>query len=200
MTRATRVSNAWMFFAIEALLAICISAFPISSEAQGNPGQNAICTSTSQTGCPTNAGTNAFIDASVFVSGTNPNICAVLFNILNGSLLGHQGYPTAGAVIDARGISGTTALTCATGTTPWNNGTTTVSVPSTILLPGGAIVIPTTWVLPNNTTLIGVGDNLPASTSAASSTTIQACKQSINSCSFTGSDMIDLGTSIVCPL
>jgi hypothetical protein len=40
-----------------------------------------------------------------------------------------------------------------------------------------------------------VGDNLPASTSAASSTTIQACK---NTCSFTGSDMIDFGSSVLC--
>ena len=87
-------------------------------------------------------------------------------------------------------------MTCAAGTTPWNNGTTFVNVPSTILLPAGTIVIPKTWVLPNNTTLIGVGDALP-STSSASSTTIQAC---LNSCSFTGTDMIDLGTSTLCPL
>ena len=59
-------------------------------------------------------------------------------------------------------------------------------------------MIPTTWVLPNNTTLIGEGDNLPASTTTASGTTIQACKP--NQCTFTGTDMIDLGTSIVCPL
>lgn len=154
------------------------------SQSQGNnavyyqPGSVGVCCN----------GSGAFIDASVFADTT---ICKTIYDILRPA-----GYTAA--VIDARGLNpSNTNMTCAAGTTPWNNGTTYLNKPSTILLPAGTIVIPTTWVLPNNTTLIGVGDGLPASTTA-SSTTIQACKS--QSCSFTGTDMIDLGTSIVCPL
>jgi hypothetical protein len=177
------------------VIAMWFAAFPIAAKAQ-NPSNNAVYYQTSGVGTCCQ-GSGAFIDASVFVSSSNPTICAVLFNILNGTLLVTQGgYPAAGAVVDARGISGPTALTCAAGTSPWKSGTTTVGVPSTILLPAGTIIIPTTWVLPNHTTLIGVGDALP-STTLASSTTIQACKS--QSCSFSGTDMIDLGASL-CPL
>jgi hypothetical protein len=109
--------------------------------------------------------------------------------------------PATGAVIDARGIRGSTALTCPTGTTPWNNSTTTVSVPSTILLPatGGTtptpIVISSPWILPLNTHLIGEGDGIPIYSSgtlvSTPGTTIQAKS------GFSGI-MIQLGSSSVC--
>jgi len=72
--------------------------------------------------------------------------------------------------------------------------------PSVILLPAGTIVIPGTWVLPNNTTLIGEGDDLYLATPQSPptfATTLQACNP--NNCSFNGSDMIDMGSPTLCP-
>ncbi len=183
-----------ILIALVAALAGLSLVFPTSSPAQ-TQGNNAVYyqSGSSATCCQ---GSGAFIDASVLVSA-HSTICSTLYGILSST---SYTYPSEGAVIDARGLNSNISgfsMTCATGTTPWSNGSTFVNVPSTILLPAGTIVIPTTWVLPNSTTLIGVGDALPSTTSA-SSTTIQACKQSTNSCSFTGSDMIDLGTSFIC--
>jgi hypothetical protein len=188
MRHATRVDNTWMPFAILAILALWILACRTAAAQQG---QDAVYNPSGQvTNSP------SFIDASVFVSITNPNICAVLYNILNGTLLGRQGYPATGAVIDARGISGSTALTCSPGTTPWNNGTITLTVPSTILLPatGGAtptpIIISSMWILPVNTHLIGEGDGIPSS-GTTPGTTIQAAS------GFSGT-MIQFGSSSAC--
>jgi hypothetical protein len=190
MKDTTRFAFGRMFLAIAAVLSAWFSVSPILANAQGTQGQNAICSSSS--GCSTTVGSSAFIDASMF-TGQASNICGVIYYIFA------HGYPSSGAVVDARGLNSiNTTMACAAGTTPWNNGTTTINVASTILLPPGTILIPTTWVLPNNTTLIGVGDNLPASTTAASSTTIRACKTPTNSCSFSGSDMIDFGSSVLC--
>jgi hypothetical protein len=121
------------------------------------------------------------------------DVCGVIYYIFT------HGYPSSfGTVVDARGLnSSTTTMTCAAGTTPWNNGSAFVNVPSTILLPAGTIVIRTTWALPQNTHLIGVGDGIFSASGIG--TAIQACKQSINSCSFTGADMIDFGTAASCP-
>ena len=192
MKNATRFGP-WLFLGTVTLTALFFSIFPtaVSAQSQGN---NAVYYQSGSSGTCCK-GSGAFIDASVFIS-TGSTFCSTLFGILNAT-----SYPSStGTVIDARGLNSSISgfsMTCAAGTTPWNNGSTFVSVPSTVLLPAGTIVIPTTWVLPNSTTLIGVGDALPSTTSA-SSTTIQACKQSTNSCSFTGSDMIDLGTSFIC--
>ena len=145
-----------------AILAFWFSTSAELTTAQSMQGQNAVCTTT---GCGTPVGTSSFIDASVFGSSTT-DICSVLNSILGGA-----SYPSMGTVIDARGLPGTTGtnMTCAAGTTPWNTGSF-VNVPSTILLPARTIVIPTTWVLPNETHLIGQGDNI------STGTTIQAQK------------------------
>jgi len=172
-----------VFLGIVLVLIVCLAAFSTAARAQ-NPGNNAVFPMSGLC-CQ---GSSAFIDASVFVSGTNPNICAVLHNILGG-----VGYPAAGAIIDARGISGTAALTCTAS--PWAGISN--PPPSTILLPatGGAsptpIVISSTWVLPANTHLIGEGDGI-ASSGSTPGTTIQAAT------SFAGS-MIQFGSSSVCP-
>jgi len=153
MKGTPRFASDRMFFAIVAVLASWLSAFPILANAQGTQGQNAVYP-VSGTCC---VGSPAFIDASMF-NATAPNICGILHNILNGA-----SYPSAGAVIDARGLnSGNTSMTCTTtNPSPWagiNN-----PPPSTILLPATAtapIVIPSTWVLPPNTKLIGESDNI----------------------------------------
>src|SRR5580658_2242236 len=97
--------------------------------------------------------------------------------------------PSSGAVIDARGLNSTnTSMTCTSS--PWA-GISNPMPPSTILLPatgGGTnlapIVIPSGWVLPANTHLIGVADG-DVATSAGysySGTTIQACKTAQPGC------------------
>ena len=172
-----------------AVLLACLTSFSIAAKAQ-NPGNNAVYNATSGV-----VGSAAFIDASVFANNTNPNICTILNNILNGTLLVKQGgYPATGAVVDARGLnSNNTSLTCSAS--PWAGISN--PPPSTILLPAGTIIIPGTWVLPNYTRLIGAGDALDyLSTGTVSvGTTLQACLPSVNHCSssFSGRDMIESG-------
>ena len=167
MKSATRLASVWGLFAMAVVG--CFSTFATPAEAQ-NPGNNAVYNSMNGV-----VPSLSFIDASVFIgngSNQSSNICGAIYGILSG---GFYNYPATGAVIDARGISGTTALTCATGKTPWTDGTTPVSLPSTILLPatGGAsatpIIIATPWVIPSNTHLIGEGDGIGSS----AATTIQ---------------------------
>src|SRR5215471_7066626 len=169
--------------AIGVLLICWSSAFTMSARAQqGSQGQDAVYNSTSGI-----VGSSSFIDASMYLpphsNGTQGlDICDAINGILGNRFGGT--YPVAGAVIDARGISGTTNLSCTHGS-PWKEGTTTVSAPSTILLPAGTIVVNTPWVLPNNTHLIGEGDSLNLqATSVAAGTVIQA--------NFASGDMIDL--------
>jgi hypothetical protein len=123
---------------------------------------------------------SAFIDASMFLPPNSTtlgrDVCDAIYRLLTG-FLGFPPYPAAGAVIDARGVSGTTNLTCTHGS-PWTEGSNTVTLPSTILLPatGGAsptpIIISNPWVLPPYTHLIGEGDGIPSSGSSPG-TTIQ---------------------------
>lgn len=140
--RIARNLPSWMFAATMIVLLGWLSASPTRVQAQ--TGYNIV-----QTNPPAPIGTQAspsFIDASVY-PGTD--ICTKIFNVLNGA------YPPAGAVIDARGITG---LTCATpGNTPWIRGNAVVSEPSHILLPAGTISIPTEWQLPKNTRITGEG-------------------------------------------
>lgn len=153
---------------------------------------NAICNSPS--GC-TPAASPAFLDASV-ASVRQSDFCKTLYFVLT------HGYPTTGAVIDARGLpAGSTSMVCANGNTPWFNGTTFANVPSIILLPAGIITIPSTWVLPGGTKLIGEGSEVPSfpiPSLVAGITIIQACTTSISGCSanFSGA-MIEFGSG--CP-
>jgi hypothetical protein len=189
MRNARKLTSHWIFCAIVIVLAGSLSVFPVPVVAQGTQGQNGVYSSVGSV-----VGSSAFVDASTFIGTGNhqfSNICAALnyiLNPLNGIL------PTSGGVIDARGISGTTALTCTTS--PWAGITN--PPPATILLPatGGAspnpIIIPSTWFLPPNTHLIGEGDGIPSSTSTPG-TTIQAAT------SFTsGTAMISFGQSALC--
>jgi hypothetical protein len=169
---------------------LVLAARPSSAQAPNVTGYNAVYNSSGST-----TSSPSFIDASVSQKVNHTDMCATIYNILT-SAYPNPAYPTAGAVIDARGISGS-ALTCAAGTTPWNNGATTVSAPANILLPAGTIVIPTPWVLPPQTHLIGQGDN------PSSGTVIQACTSTPCTNSFSGTAMIQFGASscaaISCP-
>jgi hypothetical protein len=108
-------------------------------------------------------------------------------------VLAHVVQPnySSGVVIDARAFPNSTPPTSMTCTSsPWA-GISNPMPPSTILLPatgGGTnvapIVIPSGWVLPANTHLIGVADG-DVATSAGysySGTTIQACKTAQPGC------------------
>ena len=101
-----------------AVLIALVAGLCVEVAAQGNPGQNAVCTSAS--GCSSTIGTSAFIDASVLLQS---DICTTIYNILQPAT-----YSTS--VIDARGISGTAALTCPANTTPWLKGGTYLNKPS----------------------------------------------------------------------
>jgi hypothetical protein len=128
--------------------------FPTSTQAQVE-GNNAVYPASGQC-CQ---GSPAFIDASQFLGHNQGlDLCDTIYGIFV-NRWNVAAYPPTGAVIDARGISGATNLTCSHGS-PWTEGSNTVSAPSTILLPAGTIVIPTTWVMPNNTRIIGAGDAL----------------------------------------
>jgi hypothetical protein len=185
MKRTSTFAYGWALSAI-ALIGLLLTVVGLA-EAQ-SPGNNAVYNSSNGV-----TFSLSFIDASVFIGNGNnqsSNICGAIYGILSGAF---YNYPATGAIIDARGISGPTALTCPTGRTPWNNGTTTVNVPSTILLPptgANPIVIPTTWVLPSKTRLVGEGENNPVSSTPG--TTIQAPSGTLLS------TMIQFGSSSVC--
>ncbi len=167
---------------------VILCFFPALSVAQAQ-GNNAVYNS-SGTCSPTCAASSAFIDASKFLgNGQGRDLCDTIYGIFN-NLFGNT-YPSAGAVVDARGISGVANLTCTHGS-PWTEGNNYVSKPSTILLPAtGAgsnytpIVISTGWVLPANTHLIGQGDNIvTANMSTYSNTVIKAASNVGNMISF----------------
>lgn len=154
ITGATRE----LVFLAAALLLTCVLEVPVIAQ---SAGQNAVYNSTTTTG------SSAFIDASMLVT-PGSTICTTL----NGILASYS-YPI---IIDARALTSMiTNMTCAGGTTPWQNGVSSpyITTPSTILLPPGTIVIHTSWILPANTRLIGEGDGLP-SNGALSGTTIQS--------------------------
>lgn len=167
----------------------CVSLCTTHSEAQ--TGNNAVYNSTGNCS-PSSpcASSPAFIDTTVFASSTYPDICTLLHHVLVSIV--QTTYPY-GAVIDARGLPAAgTSMTCpSTQPSPWYGITN--PPPSTILLPATSattpsapISIPSTWVLPPNTHLIGEGDSV--SSSGTIHITIQA--QS----SFSGS-MIQFGSS-----
>ena len=179
MKHTRRFTSGCTFLAIAGVLACWISAFP----AVAQQGQDAVYNSFGQvTNSP------SFIDASMFAASA-PNICGILHSILIGG-----SYPATGAVIDARGLPGTTGTSMTCTASPWagiNN-----PLPSTILLPAGIIVIPTTWVLPSNTRLIGEGEGVPVYSSgnlvSAPGTWIKAMANG------SLSSMIQFGSSSVC--
>jgi hypothetical protein len=172
-----------IFLAIVSLMAGRYLVFPPHVAAQTGPdavfNSSGSCSVSSK--CTPSP---AFIDASVFAA-SGRDFCGVLNYILSP---GH-GYPTAGDVIDARGLPGATGTSMTCAASPWAGISS--PPPSTILLPatgGGTnvapIVIPSGWVLPANTHLIGVADGDVAISGSASysGTTIQACKSGQSGC------------------
>jgi len=154
-------------------LLLWFSAFPVSGAAQGTRGQNAVYNAQGNCGSSC-VPSSAFIDASQFGSNTT-NICAVLNFILTP---GNSIIPSTGAVIDARGLPGSTNTNMTCSSSPWAGIAN--PPPTNILLPAGTITIQAGWVIPKNTHLIGQGDNLPTSQGLSSGTTIVAANSSVN--------------------
>jgi len=182
MKRTAGTTSNWKLSAIAGALVCWFSVFTALAQAQGSQGQDAVYNSLNGI-----VGSSAFIDANTFLNPATQgkDLCDTIFYIFT------HNYPSAGAVIDARGVSGAANLTCTHGS-PWAEGSSYVTAPSTILLPatGGTtptpIIISTPWILPSNTHLIGESDGIPSS-GFTPGTTIQA------GTSFSGS-MIQFGT------
>jgi hypothetical protein len=181
MRYATGFTYPGILSGIVAVVVCGLSAFPTFASAQGTQGQNAVYNSSNGI-----VGSSAFIDASMFPA-QGVDFCGVLHNLLLNNV------PAVGAVIDARGLPGTTHTSMTCTASPWAGIAN--PPPSTILLPatGGAspnpIIIPGTWNLPPNTHVIGEGDGIPSGSSTPG-TTIQAKANS-----FSGS-MIQFGPSL----
>jgi hypothetical protein len=175
-TLRTRSTKAQLSAGILALL-IFLSASPSHVQAQAAAAGNKAVYNSGNSVAPS----TVWIDASGFWSSGSPDLCS----ILNGILLSSS-YPSAGAVIDARGI-----YTTASGNPPGPinctgnpfSGVPSNLPPSTILLPAGGINVSATWVLPSNVKLIGVSGG-------AGNTTL------VTNSSVT--DVIDMGSSSYC--
>jgi hypothetical protein len=158
---ATELTSADKLLAVVLVLFACHLASLTPANAQSQ-GQNAVYNGSGNT-----VGSYAFIDASMF-AGNPPqhNICAVL-NYVLAKVDQPPAYPM-GAVIDARGLPGSTGTSMTCTASPWAG----ITSPSTILLPAATITIPGTWALPSNTKLIGEGYG------TTGGTVIQACTTS----------------------
>jgi hypothetical protein len=144
------MSQGWKSISLLVLLNI-IPCLANSAQAQG--GGSA---STGNVGIYNNglSYSTAYIDASVYYTGSSgPDICQIINNVLT-SAAGYTPYPTTtGAVVDTRGIlvplGQQPPLPC--GSNPFLN----VTAPSTILLPAISIQPSVTWTLPSNTRIVG---------------------------------------------
>jgi hypothetical protein len=170
MKSPTRIAPKWLTCAIGVILGICLSEFPLLSNAQ--TGNNAVYNSSGTCTSSSCGSSGAFIDATVFISKAT-DFCGVLNYMLTPS---NGVIPPKGAVIDARGLNSViTSMTCTVS--PWA-GIANPIPPSTILLPATGsgtsatpIIISNAWVLPSNTHLIGVGDGVSGTTIQAASGT-----------------------------
>jgi hypothetical protein len=160
----TRLVWTQVFLVVILALGGCVT---LCTSAQAQTGENAVYNSsgTCSVSSPC-ASSPAFIDATVFASSTYADICTLLHHVLVSIV--QTTYPY-GAIIDARGLPFTTpstSMTCTTTPSPWYGISS--PPPSTILLPAttssAPISIPSTWVLPANTHLVGEGDNVSSST------------------------------------
>jgi hypothetical protein len=132
---------------------------------------------------------SAYVDASMWGNTTNKvGFCSILASAL-GAL------PSSGGVVDARGVNASNStMQCVGSTTPWS--TLSAAVPATILLPAGKIQINASWVVPNQTRLIGVG---PGVTIIQAATNLSAAILQMGSTqTLSGYKFAPCGTTNVC--
>ena len=139
---------------------------------------------------------HAYIDASM-ISATAGDVCAHIngaFSNLSNASNKTNVYTSGMAVIDARGVTPSTAntpFTCINN--PWvlNNSRPSVVV----LLPSGTIPIASTWYLPKGTKIVGEGLGLPIASAAGTGTTLQATSALASS---QNPWMVQMGTATGC--
>ena len=172
------------------LFAVCLFLGPTEPAAGQTQGDNAVydassnCSNSSQ--CIPSP---AFVDASVLFQ---TDICNTIYKILKGDI--PSGY-IPGGVIDARGI--TTPQTCANS--PWYNGSVYLAnKPATILLPAGVINIPSRWILPSGTRLIGEGADLTGSQQTVIRCSGALCSSSNAMIQFGGTGTFACPSSLPC--
>ena len=160
------------------VILVCASGWfnPAYSQVQGN---KAVIGSSSSA-----VPSTIWIDASAWwdqSTTTVPDLCSILNTIISLQITGGS---TVGVVIDARGLYNSflsNAAVACTGT-PFPSSASAFAM--TILLPAATIPLSSTWTLPNNTRLIGEGQN----------TNLIASQSG-----FSGTYMIEMGGSGVCP-
>jgi hypothetical protein len=165
-------------FLVAAFVCIGVWSHPAYSQtpAQGNK------TVIDSSGGPTPS--TIWIDASAWwdqSTTTTPDLCYILNTII---ALQISGGSTVGVVIDARGLYNSFLTNAAVACTGTPFPTSASSFAMTILLPAASIPMLSTWTLPNNTRLVGEGQNTNL----------------VAESGFTGTGyMIEMGGSGVCP-
>ena len=142
------------------VLTVVAGLLPTLQAQSGTQGLNTIYGTTTSI-----QGSASSIDARLYVG--SQDLCFALNTIINS-------ISVSGAVIDARGVSGT-ALNCAS--TPWSTVPSGTFSNAIILLPAGTITIRSPWLMPSNTRIVGSGQGI---------TTIQACKTTTTGCGGVG--------------
>jgi len=151
MNKVRRSAPRRLFCEVLVVLLSWLAVSPRVTQAQ-TTGNNAVFGSSGPTGSA------AWIDASVWYTGTTgPDLCLVIRDILT-SATGFPTYPATGAVIDARGIILASSGTQTCNDQPWAPPAPSGGwPPATILLPAANINIKVTWALPSNTRIVGEG-------------------------------------------
>ena len=177
-------------FTLLLVVMLSLLAYPTVLLSQTLPGDKTAYVTT------TVGNAHDYVDASVYFTKGTTEICGTTGPIISAlnDLKNTSQYNSKG-VIDLRGVfppSLGTALTCSSSN-PWPGSTGSYNaVSATILFPAGTISINSTWVLPGNTRLVGVGaSTLGPSGTTTGITTIQAAS------GFSG-DIIDMGNSSIC--
>ena len=95
MKTAARLALRPMLLGSVIAVMVWFAAFPTLATAQGSQGQDAVYNSSNGI-----VGSSSFIDAGMFAGTT---FCSKIYNVLTSI---NPPYPSAGAVIDARGLPG----------------------------------------------------------------------------------------------
>lgn len=130
------------------VLALAVAFSVATLPAQSQKGDPAVWTSSTVFSAST-----AYVDASAFCGSSGcsgVDFCSVANQAL--AIL-----PSAGGVVDARGVNPGGSNSCGSGNTPYLVGSTAIGAPSTLLLPSGTITISKTWTMPNGSKIIGQG-------------------------------------------
>jgi hypothetical protein len=146
------ISLAALVVALGWLLTTATGAHAQCTYAAGNNAVYGNCAS--KTSVAVQAST-AYVDASGTVpTGTKPDFCLTLYNIISG-LTG------SGAVIDARGLNtSNSTMSCTSKSTPWVQSSGFSTHPATILLPAAQITVSNTWIMPQFARIVGEGAGL----------------------------------------